>query len=166
MCGRGGIDHRLTRSIDDLFCVKSRDNSARLPQNTFWSAFSRYRASFAEPQGSSTRFPKIRRHGLILNATAVASAPEGVMAVASWMRRRRNERGLSGLIVPHLQPLSKTLAGRSSPFNPSPSSAPCVANCVGTCHRRSSSVGLTNSSPGSSGPEAVSMLAPHGRPKK
>jgi hypothetical protein len=37
----GGIDHQLTRSIDDLFEVKSQENSARLPQNSFWSAFSR-----------------------------------------------------------------------------------------------------------------------------
>jgi hypothetical protein len=102
-----GIDHRLTRTIDDHFCVKSRENSARLPQNSFWGAFSRYRAPYAESQGSKTRFPGIRWHGLILNATEVTSAPEGVLAAASWMRRRRNERGLSDLIVPQLQPLSK-----------------------------------------------------------
>ena len=100
---RGGIDDQLTRSIDDLFCVKLRKNLASLPQSPIWGAFSRYRASFAESQGSRTRFPRIRRDGQILNATEVTSAPQEVLAVASWMRRRRNERGLSGLKVPHLQ---------------------------------------------------------------
>ena len=104
---RGGIDDQLIRSIDDLFCVKLRKNVASLPQNPLWGAFSRYRASFAESQGSRTRFPRIRRDGQILNATEVTSAPERIIAVASWMRRRRSERGLSGLKVQHLQPLSK-----------------------------------------------------------
>src|ERR1035438_7059533 len=38
-------------------------------------------------------------------------------------------------------------ASGSSPFSPSLLSAPSAANRAGTCHRRSSSVGLTNSSP-------------------
>ena len=100
---RGGIDDQLTRSIDGFFCVELRKNLTSLPQSSIWSAFSRYRASFAESQGSRTRFPGIRRGGLILNATEVPFAPEGVTAVARWMRRRRNERGLFGLKLLHLQ---------------------------------------------------------------
>jgi hypothetical protein len=57
-------------------------------------------------------------------------------------------------------------ASGSSPFSPSPSSAPCAANCAGTCRLRSSSGDLTNSSPASSGSEAGSLLAPHGRPQR
>jgi len=89
---RGGIDDQLIQSIDGPFCVKLRKNLAPLPQSPIWGAFSRYRASFAESQGSRTRFPGIRRDGLILNATEVTSAPEGVTAVAGRMRRRRNAR--------------------------------------------------------------------------
>jgi site-specific recombinase XerC len=38
-------------------------------------------------------FPRTRRDGLILNATEVTSARQGVTAAASRMRRRRNEQG-------------------------------------------------------------------------
>jgi hypothetical protein len=57
-------------------------------------------------------------------------------------------------------------ASRSSHFSRSPSSVPSAASCAGTCHRRSSSVGLTNSWFASSEPEAGSLLAPHRRPQR
>ena|ERR1039458_7399049 len=57
-------------------------------------------------------------------------------------------------------------ASRSSHFSRSPSSVRFVESDDSTCHLKSSSVGLTNSLFASSGSEAGSLLAPHGRPQK
>jgi hypothetical protein len=49
----------------------------------------------------------------------------------------------------------------NSPSSRSQWRALYAASCAGTCHRRSSSAGQTNSSPGSSGPEAGSACYPY-----
>jgi hypothetical protein len=53
-----GIDHQLTCSIDDPFGANFGENAAPLPQNSFWSAFSRYRAPYMEPQGNQDEIPR------------------------------------------------------------------------------------------------------------
>jgi hypothetical protein len=57
-----------------------------------------------------------------------------------------------GSFLPFPAAIFETVAG-SVPSSRSQWSAPCAESCAGTCPRRSSSVGLTNSSPTSSGVE-------------